>query len=179
MHFKFGSLAYKYCFEVNSISLFQTIKHFFVLVIVVGTHRKYKICKDLRFCWRHLDQDWKVMVVVEQIKTWLLLSFNFSIIATPTHDIVFVFLIESHFSRNIVLNNFLTTTVLKIFRPSCANFCAGIVMVVKGILVDKKIWTHVNIIAGECSKYHGNYYCIQTGKNYWALANTDVPNLKK
>lgn len=147
VHFKLGSLAHKYCLEVNALSFLQVIKQIFIFFIVCWAYREHEICINLWFTRRHLNQNWKVVIVVKEVKTRLLFRFNFSEKSTPIHNIVFVFFVESHFCCHVIFDNFLATAILKVFWPSSRNFFSLYVMMVKRVLIQHEVRSHVDVVA--------------------------------
>lgn len=73
------------------------------------------------------------MLVVKQAKS-LGLALYISIVPAPADDVVFVFLIEIHLGSHEVLDDFLTTAVLEVFRPGYADFFAVFIMVPQRVL---------------------------------------------
>lgn len=178
VHFEFCTLSYKDCFEIDTITFLEAVEHFFVFVVIGWSNWKYKIWKHCWLAWWHFDENRQVVIVAKKIKSGLLLSFNFSKVSRPINDVVFVLLVESHFCGYIVLNHFLTTTVLQKLGPCGAYFYTLYIMVVQRILVDQEIRSAINVVAGKSTAYDCNNYCVYTGKDNRALSNTDVPYLK-
>ena len=76
------------------------------------------------------------MSIVAPSEQGLLFSFRICVVTLPLDFVIFVFFIEYHLGMDIIVNNFLTSTVLQIISPRSSYSMTFFIVMEKRIFMD-------------------------------------------
>lgn len=108
----------KKCFKEHMVSWFQIIESRFVLFVVFSMEPNHHITSDGTFAWLHFDSNIHWMASITQHKCRSLKYFHRCEVAIPTDNILAVDRIEMASCSDFVVNDLISSTILKILFPS-------------------------------------------------------------